>query len=158
MQFKVIHRIITCNYWLYKLKITDTPECSFCEREDTIIHHLVACESVSYFWNSFLRWWNSIGYPQIQELTFADVIFGFPLCREEGKILNVCILLCKKIIIPNKRNRKKPFFCDFLVELNNYIQIEKGIHVNNFSLFMYLARLLSLGLLESNGVCVCVSV
>ena len=40
----------------------------------------------------------------------------------EGKILNVCILLSKKIIIRSKLLKKKTFFYEFQTELKNYIE------------------------------------
>ena len=37
-QYRVIHRIIPCNLWLHKMKIKDSPKCSFCPEEDTLVH------------------------------------------------------------------------------------------------------------------------
>ena len=131
MQYKVIHRIITCNYWLNKLKIVDSEKCNFCNSIDTVIHHLITCDSMLAYWSSFLRWWNSLGYPELALISETDILFGYPRWDKEGKILNICILLSKKIILRSKLLKKKPFFYEFQKELRHYIEIERAISIAN---------------------------
>ena len=40
MQFQILHRIIATNKYLYKLKLIDSPVCSFCKQEVETIEHL----------------------------------------------------------------------------------------------------------------------
>jgi hypothetical protein len=30
LQYKILHKIINCNYWLYKIHILDSPKCRYC--------------------------------------------------------------------------------------------------------------------------------
>ena len=33
LQLQIIHRIIPCNIFLFKIKVTDSPICSFCKED-----------------------------------------------------------------------------------------------------------------------------
>ena len=37
-QYRLLHRTITCNHWLFKVKIKDSPLCDWCKEDDTIEH------------------------------------------------------------------------------------------------------------------------
>lgn len=49
-QYRVLHRLITCNKYLHKLKICDDPKCTYCREEDTMVHFLIDCPPVQKFW------------------------------------------------------------------------------------------------------------
>ena len=34
-QYRLLHRIITCNHWLFIVKVTDTPSCKYCKLDET---------------------------------------------------------------------------------------------------------------------------
>ena len=54
-QFKILHRILTTNYSLYKMSLIPSPVCSFCDNNDESLRHLfVHCSFVSTFWNQIL--------------------------------------------------------------------------------------------------------
>jgi hypothetical protein len=38
LQYKILNKIINCNFWLNKIQIIDSPKCRFCQKEDTIEH------------------------------------------------------------------------------------------------------------------------
>ena len=42
-QFKILHRILTTNYSLYKMSLIPSPVCSFCDNNDESLRHLLAC-------------------------------------------------------------------------------------------------------------------
>ena len=49
-QYKIINRVLNCNYNLYKWKIKEQPFCNFCSHVDTIEHHLYLCAHSKLFW------------------------------------------------------------------------------------------------------------
>jgi hypothetical protein len=52
-QYKIIHRIIACNYWLLKMNIHSTGQCSFCTELDNIEHFFIKCCKTLLFWKMF---------------------------------------------------------------------------------------------------------
>ena len=47
LQFQTLHRILPTNYYLHKLKLIESPNCSFCRKHpETIDHLFVECYEV----------------------------------------------------------------------------------------------------------------
>ena len=55
-QYRVLSRILPCNYWLHKLRIKQNNLCDFCRSVDTIEHFLVCCPANRSFWNELEIW------------------------------------------------------------------------------------------------------
>ena len=56
-QYKVLHCIIFTNEKLYRFGIMQSPLCTFCQREDKSIEHLLfSCKESSEFWKHVLSW------------------------------------------------------------------------------------------------------
>ena len=51
LQYKILHRIIACNKWLYNIRIKDSPNCNYCDSVDTIQHFFLNCNNDKTFWN-----------------------------------------------------------------------------------------------------------
>jgi hypothetical protein len=69
IQFKILHKIINCNYWLQKIKIKDSPQCRFCKEPETIEHFFYSCLNTKQFWYAMLSWWNNMKLLDLKELT-----------------------------------------------------------------------------------------
>merc|ERR1712002_153853 len=53
--FKIFHRTIALNAFLFKIKRKDSPNCSFCNQEpETIIHIFGGCPVVNRVWDELL--------------------------------------------------------------------------------------------------------
>ena len=53
--FKIFHKAIALNDFLYKIKSKDSPNCVFCDKsEETIVHLFCECERVIPIWQSLL--------------------------------------------------------------------------------------------------------
>ena len=53
--FKIFHRAIALNGFLFKIKRKDSPKCSLCDKkEETIIHLFCDCEKVAPIWHNLL--------------------------------------------------------------------------------------------------------
>jgi hypothetical protein len=130
LQFKIIYKIINCNYWLHKIKIKDNPKCRFCDDEETIEHFFFACENTKNFWKAFRTWWNANTDLNIEALLEKDVVLGKQNGETENKMLNCCILIGKSMIYKQKNFNKQPDIYKFHCELKDYIQIERQIAIN----------------------------
>ena len=57
LQLQIIHRIIPRNNFLFKIKVTDSPICSFCKEDLETIEHLFAdCHIVKELWSNIEEW------------------------------------------------------------------------------------------------------
>ena len=55
-QYRILHRIMTCNHWLFYAKIKDKLKCETCDFNDTLEHFAVSCNEVKDFWSTLNRW------------------------------------------------------------------------------------------------------
>ena len=56
-QFKLFHRRLATNNFLKKINFIDNDLCSFCQREEeSLIHLLWTCTVTSHFWEAFKEW------------------------------------------------------------------------------------------------------
>ena len=82
-QFKILHRIFACNYWLSIVKVSESSKCHFCPEIDTIGHYFYTCPRVSILWKQSSKcWYRTTGN----------------LCPELSEKLRVCsryMLYCK---------------------------------------------------------------
>ena len=127
LQYKIIHRIFPCNYWLQKIKIKESDICNFCNNADTIEHYFYNCTMCAIFWKKLLRWWNNISDTEIESLNEYEIIFGIPINIEVINNLNFIILLGKSYIFAQKQKSDDLFFIHFLLILKNELEIEKQI-------------------------------
>ena len=81
--FKIYHRIIHCNYYLFKRKGVVSPECNFRGREDTILHFFLYCPNVLFFWNTLKKWLKNVLQVSIDEEIEKGLLFNKP-----GKLFN----------------------------------------------------------------------
>ncbi len=128
-QYKVLNRILNCNERLHTWQIKDTNLCIFCDKIDTIEHHLYYCIQSRIFWNRIEKWMLTSLETKIN-LTGFDVIFGLQIQRNSIiDAFNYIILLGKYFINKSRTNEKPLYFIDFLRLLKE--KIECIIEINN---------------------------
>ena len=129
LQYKIINKIMNCNYWLHKIKIIESPICRYCHKEETIEHFFFDCAVTKQFWYAFLTWWKAgdNSYPDILEE--KDIILGYKMSElNETATINCCILIGKKMIYEQKNYyRNQPDIYKFHCELKTVIEMEKQI-------------------------------
>ena len=134
-QYRLIHRIIPCNNWLYKLKVTDTNQCTYryCSSNeiDDIKHFLVTCHPVLKFWDTFVTWWNRMNFKKLDPLTEVKIMLGFDCQKDEDLVLNFCLILAKYYIYTCKRNQMQIDFMGYLNKLKQKLTTEEAIHFKN---------------------------
>ena len=127
-QYRIIHRILLCNAWLYIRKVVNTNHCQYvyCTNNnlDYISHYLVTCPPVSRYWESFVTWWNTLKYSKLNPLAEENVILGFPVETNEDLILNYCLIVAKYYIYCSKKSQKPVNLLKFLAILKNKLEVE----------------------------------
>ena len=93
-QYKVLNDILYFNKSLYKMKLADTPLCTFCRREEETINHLFL-ECQYSLWSDIQNWLEG-GLPNVNS---RDVVLGFVKRQFYGRIDNFLLLLYKKIYL-----------------------------------------------------------
>ena len=76
MQFKILHRVFSCNYKLLLWNIKTSPNCDPCQKVDNLEHYLYYCCDVEYFWRQVENWLSNIIASKVK-LTVLEVLLGF---------------------------------------------------------------------------------
>lgn len=134
IQYKVLHRILATNKYLFKIGKAESPQCSFCHTYvESIEHLLFQCNVVYNFWLQIFTKWNAIH--DIVELTEKCIILGQSsnhLQESFHKALNVVILLGKNYIWTCKQDGKNIVVTQFLRGLCRHISVyENCVQVKN---------------------------
>lgn len=137
-QFRLIHRIITCNHWLFNAGIKGSPNCETCNIDDTLIHFFIDCVHVENFWSNFRIWWSDVTLLPGINLSNKDLLLGITKSEKNFLTLNYIIMLANKFIHDNKMiAMKQVSFPAFLITLKLQLNYEKQICMksNNFTVF-----------------------
>ena len=107
-QYKVLNCIVFTNEKLFRFGITQSPLCTFCQKEDESIEHLLfSCKESCEFWKHVLSWLrdNDINVGKLKE---ADLIFGKFDTQDDSTLINHILLLGKYYIYSRKCQNAKP--------------------------------------------------
>ena len=91
---------ISASYYIYKfqdfkIKLVDSPICSFCQdAEETLVHLFCECPVSKYFWNEICSWYSCISKSNLTIHSF-DICFGHNVHAKPEIILNHLILIPK---------------------------------------------------------------
>ena len=126
-QFKLLHRIIPTNSFLFKIKLTNTNLCTFCNsQEETLEHLFFDCPEVLQFWTAFT---------QQLRLYYADFVFdkekvllGF---KYETLFINLLFIIAKNYIYKCKLNEQKPNITDLKYKIKSYHSMELYVAKKN---------------------------
>ena len=131
-QYKVIHRIIPCNKWLFNLKVSQSPYCIKCTANavDDINHFFIECSALENFWVKLENWWNRTATYQVK-VSSKHIIFGLYYDNNFYKTINYVILLAKWYIYRQSYLEKKVDLYGFLVLLKSKLETEKYISTCN---------------------------
>ena len=137
-QFRLLHRIITCNHWLFNVGIKNSPNCETCNIDDTLIHFFIDCVHVQNFWENFQIWWANVTSVPVVNLSKQNLLLGIKKSEKHFLTLNFIIFLANKFIHDNKMAAKKDVsFPAFLITLKLQLYFEKQICIKNNQLTMF---------------------
>jgi hypothetical protein len=128
IQYRIIHRIIPCNEWLFNIKINESKLCNFCEDIDDIPHFFIKCTKNKPFWKTWSTWWNNITDTDLSSCYNAEecILFGFKGGDDLITILNYSILIAKQYIYHQRLSKNNN------IEFLTYLQIlKKKLHIEN---------------------------
>ena len=134
--FKMFHRSIAFNAFLFKIKRKDSPNCSFCEKEpETTVHVFCECSVVKRLWNELLL---SINQKQPLNITISsfEKIFGI----QDDKFLTFIFLALKYYIHCCKFSSKIPNFVEFRARLKGIKDTEYYIAKKNNKLPLHFKK------------------
>ena len=90
VQFNVNHKILATNTLSYKIKLIEDQTCTFCNKTDkTIEHLLLECECVKRFLNKTISWLIQHGI----HMTLNDKSFIFGIDRDQKRDINKLVLM-----------------------------------------------------------------
>jgi len=103
-QYRILHNFLATNYFLHKIKYSDTDRCTFCKAEpETIVHLFFECVLVQEFWNTVCQWIHNVRGITVPT-TVKNILFGIP--EKKSKVINWLILQTKQYIYSMKMQEK----------------------------------------------------
>ena len=77
-QYKVLNNIVFTNEKLFKIKMTDSPQCTFCKNEIESLEHLFySCEITRSFWEALRSYlWNVILIWNLRRLLMFSLVYS----------------------------------------------------------------------------------
>jgi len=127
LQFRIIHRILPTNRYLFLRKIVDSPICSICQSgEETIVHLLWHCQHVAIFWNDLGELLKS-KCTHFVNFHFQEVLvlFGAQVNVYTDSAFDMIVLFAKYYIYKCKWTNSKPKVHIFMKMLKNRYKLER---------------------------------
>ena len=123
-QFKINHNFLYTNEKLHKVKISDTPLCTFCNSEiETLVHLFVECNKETNVWQEVI---DKLLQPfGVTNLTKSVIILGVETTPEQNEIINHIILEVKYYIYVCKLKKCDPLY----YRIKNSLKITE--HIEN---------------------------
>jgi len=116
LQYKIIHRIIPLNDWLFKCNLSNTKNCCFCSiNTETIEHFFYECTIIKNIWFKLADLLNTTPF------TLRDILLGDP--NIESSVRHI-ILIAKEHIYQSKLNLSDPNFNQIINAIKRTITIE----------------------------------
>ena len=128
-QYRLIHRILPTQRYLYLTKIVDSPICNLCSEDEQDISHLFfECNIAQLFWGqleTLLK--RKCHHCQNVRISKQLVIFGTTENFISDKIFDQIILLAKHYLYICKLEDGFPNIDQFIVRLKNRHKVEKYV-------------------------------
>ena len=128
-QFKFLHRRIATNSFLFKIKLSESNLCCFCQTEqETLLHLFWECPITEAFWNSVQQFFVSVDLiPASQVLTLCQCL---GLKGEKSALLfNHCLLLGRFYIYSCKYKNVRPSTIEYVNQVRCNLRIEKHVSI-----------------------------
>ena len=139
-QYKILNCIVFTNEKLFRFGITQSPLCTFCQKENESIEHLLfSCKETSEFWKHVLSWLRDSNI-YVGELKEADLIFGKFDVQDDFTLINHILLLGKYYIYSRKCQNAKPSLKGFIAKTKRVYRIELYISRKRDKLAFHLKK------------------
>ena len=136
--YRLLHNILPCNVFLFKIGIVGSPDCSFCKNEPETLEHLfIHCPIIQIFWVQFEQMLNNF------DATFKNYE-PYHLLLSNIKtpeiIIDLLYLLAKQYIYTCRVNDNAPHIQCFMQIIKKYRTIEENIALKNDKLTLFLEK------------------
>ena len=128
-QFKFLHRRIATNSFLFKIKLSESNLCCFCQSaQETLLHLFWECPITEAFWNSVQQFFVSVDLiPASQALTLCQCL-GLQ-GEKSALLLNHCLLLSRFYIYSCKYKNIRPSSIEYVNQVRSNLKIEKHVSI-----------------------------
>ena len=139
-QFKFLHHVIYTNLKLFKMKLVNSPICSFCQMsEETLLHLFCECKVTREFWTNY-----AIGLVEektqlYMQLSSFDICFGYNITTPNF-LLNQLILIGKVAIFQCKTAEYMPSINNYKTLIKDTEKIERHIALQNNRIDRHIKR------------------
>ncbi len=138
-QYKINLRCLMTKDRLYKMKIVNDNLCSLCNQDiETMKHLFFECDKVNFIWSDFQKWWNEVTGNEV-DLNFESIMFGVNY-HNPDVLLNLCIIIIKRMVYTCKFSSHMPCFVYFKKLLKFHYDLEKQIALNNNTLYKHTTK------------------
>ena len=122
-QFKLLHRRLATNTSLTKINIKDNEQCTFCQKEETLIHLFWPCSETNLFWQDFKQWLTN-------RTEFSNALNLSPSLVLHRKRQNFYFLVARFFIWVCKMRNNLPKIENFppFLSFNNTVKPSLDIH------------------------------
>lgn len=92
-EFRLSHRLITCNHLLFRYKIKMDDRCSFCDATDTMEHFFYQCPVSRRFWKLALEWIKNASGLDLSSLSLKEILLGVSKSFRHARRVNFLLLV-----------------------------------------------------------------
>ena len=127
--FKFLHRRIATNSFLFKIKLSESNLCCFCQiAQETLLHLFWECPITEAFWNSVQQFFVFVDLiPASQVLTLCQCL---GLKGEKSALLfNHCLLLGRFYIYSCKYKNVRPSSIEYVNQVRCNLKLEKHVSI-----------------------------
>ena len=137
-QYRIIHRILGTNSFLYKIRVIDSNLCTFCnEQPETILHLFWSCPKSSQIWED-IRVWIKNELDIDIDFNCIDIIFGLSL--ETYSSINLIICIVKRYLYKQKMNKCIPNIIEAKKYIKYYMKLDEHIYKKNLNYDAFLKK------------------
>lgn len=97
-QFRLEHRLITCNRLLFRYKIKQDDTCAYCEGTDTLEHFFYGCPISRKFWRLVIKWYKEASGQDLSNLSLKQILLGVDGTSRQAKRTNFLLLVSRYFI------------------------------------------------------------
>ena len=137
LQYKIMHRVFTCNLNLHKWGIKPTPDCILCGQIDNLEHYFYYCKEVNTFWIQISDWLSTLFNTSVN-FAVLDILLGLiNYTPKHFYLINYVILIGKYFISKCKRNGSNLLFNEYKYTLKWKLSLDKNIYLKRYKLHVF---------------------
>ena len=136
-QYRIIYKLLGTREYLYKLKISDTDKCHFCNEESESITHMFAlCPKVKDIWEVLKNWIRNVLKVAIN-FNSCTLILGYTNQDKNFWPLNFVLMCTRFYIFSSSRKKNQLNFHQLQNVIKSIYDEQKQLATINSTLFKF---------------------